>query len=167
MTQRVVGTVLLLCVMACLAALDATPADSTYTGGLDHLFASDSTGSAVHIGAGAPTINMFRYMLGLVVVLGLLALLYYVLRRLTGRPGLGRTVSGMTVLAAYPLNNRQTLTLARLLDVVYVLAVSADRVTLIDKLDDPEAIEKLLNDTPTPGAAQFAGILEKFRKQAK
>ena len=169
MTQRVVGITLLLCLFAGLAAQTATelPAQSATAdtlGNLDYLFA-DSTGEkTIATGSAAPAINMFRYVLGLVVVLGLLVLLWYVLRRVGGHGPIGPH-AGMKRLASFPLNNRQSLVLVRMLDTIYVLGVSTERVELVDKITDPETVERLTAQPDTAAAGgQFAGLLDKFRK---
>ncbi|MCD4828531.1 MAG: flagellar biosynthetic protein FliO [Candidatus Cloacimonetes bacterium] len=169
MTQRVMGIALALCLMSCLVAQEIDSAvDTTDSGNLDYLFATSTGEQSEQVGARAPAINFFRYMFGLLVVVGLLGLLYYILRRLTGQGALQRG-GGVVMhkLAAFALNSKQSLVLVRLLDTVYVLAVSAERVDLVEKIDDAETLKKLteMKDNAQDDSG-FSNLLSKFRKSS-
>ncbi|GEM_PF-3408499 len=174
MTQRAMGIALLLVLAVGLWAqvdtlfvADSTAADTTLVN-LGFLFAPDSTATEpLEVGTQAPAINLFRYIFGLLVVCGLLAVLWWVVRKYTGQGAtLRRSHGNAHILETFSLNTRQSLYLVRLLDAVYVLGVSTERIELLDKITDPATVQRLSeSDKPAAEQPRFASVLDKFRKQ--
>lgn len=93
--------------------------------------ATTSPGGAVSQGYASTLASMVG---GLILVLVVIFVLAYVVRRLNLVPASGGVIK---TLAASPLGQREKLVLVELDGQQYLLGVTAQQVTLIDKLDNP------------------------------
>ncbi len=99
----------------------------------------------------------------LVLVLGTVLLVAWVARRYLGR----RTSvggSGLRIVASQYVGVKKNIMLLEVPGSVLVLGVTGDRINLLDKIEDPEALSRLRRENDG-GAASFLAHLNQFRKR--
>jgi len=92
-----------------------------------------------------------QLLLGLALVVGLILVLAWLMRRVNGAPAQGR---GMKVLAALPLGQRERAVLVQIGQEQMLLGVAPGRVSLLARFDEP-----VLDSAELRGAA-FADRLQ-------
>ncbi|WP_372872569.1 flagellar biosynthetic protein FliO [Shewanella sp.] len=98
------------------------------------LAASSSAGTAVSQGYATTLASMVG---GLILVLVVIFVLAYVVRRLNLVPASGGAIK---TLAASPMGQREKLVLVELDGQQYLVGVTSQQITLIDKLEKPVSI---------------------------
>ena len=90
-----------------------------------------------------PTTDYIRYVTALLLVLGLIVLLGQIAKKYNwaqmGIKLASRSNKRLRITEIQPIDTRNRLIIAQRDDVEYVLAVSADRMTLLDKIPVPLA----------------------------
>jgi len=92
-----------------------------------------------------------QLVLGLALVVGLILVLAWLMRRVNGTPAQG---NGMKVLAALPLGQRERAVLVQIGQEQMLLGVAPGRVSLLARFDEP------VLDTAELRGAQFAERLQ-------
>lgn len=97
--------------------------------------------------------------LGLVLVLCWVAMVLS--RRFQQRAPVGSS-SLLQILGHQYLGMKRTITMVKIPGAVLVLGVTADRIQLLSRIDDPEALAAIENPSEPPRKNRFADHLAKF-----
>ncbi len=110
--------------------------------------------------------NLFTFIFGLAVVFGLLFVFLWALKKFTVQ---GRRISQLRdqskILEIIPLNAKNSLVIVKTLESIYVLGMTADRVDLIDKVTEPEILEKVNQSIDSVEPIKFLDVMKKFGKK--
>ncbi len=113
-----------------------------------------------------------KFISSLAVVLGLLALMLFALRRLSNRAGGGETAA-IRVLASRALGVKKTVFMVQVPGRILVLAVAGDAIRLLTEIDDPEVLDAWGQAPLAAGGPsvpsfkdQFARIVSRFGPEA-
>ncbi len=103
---------------------------------------------------------------GLAVVFVLLFAFLWILKRFTLQ---GRRISQLKdttqILEVTPLNAKNSIVIVKSLDAVYILAMTAERVDVIDKVTDPDILAKIDESNRKLEPVKFRDIIQKFGKK--
>lgn len=110
---------------------------------------------------------MIKMTLVLVVVVGgLLGVLFYIRKKLKV-PGVVVGSRLIKVLATHYLGVKKCISLVEVPGAVLVLGITNDRIQLLDKIEDPEILERLTGSNEEPGEpGSFADHLRKWTGRA-
>jgi flagellar protein FliO/FliZ len=114
--------------------------------------------------------DFWSYALNMLVVLaiaiGLIFLLFWILRVITGRRlslGSGGLIQ---VIASLPLGDRRFISVMRVGAHYYLIGISAGEITMLSELDREE-VERHLNQEPKQGEGGFAAVLRRITGKRK
>lgn len=112
-------------------------------------------------GAADMTTAMVTMIAALAAVVGVILLAFFALRRfsaVSGAPGGQRHVS---VLGSTYLGVKKSITLVAVPGAVLVLGITADRISLLRTIDDPDTVEGLSARPGVPAGISFLRHLQK------
>jgi flagellar biosynthetic protein FliO len=97
-------------------------------------------------------VNMFKYTLSLLFVFALIYAFYYFLRRFSMPVQFmrGRSDAELRVLEVLHLTPKHRLYVVVAYGQVYILSVSPEHIEVVDRVTDPETIQRLLAPRPDP-----------------
>lgn len=105
--------------------------------------------------APSPTGGLLQVLLGLIVVLGLLAVLAWVLRRFNSAKGLGHT--DIRVIGGVSVGNRERVVVVEIADQWIVVGVAPGRVNAVATMQKQET--SIATDVEVPPAKNFSNWL--------
>lgn len=121
----------------------------------------DSTGSPDFFVAR----TFLTLIVSLIVIIILIYFTLYIFKKISHH---GRLVTNIDknakILDIFPLNAKQSIYLVRLCDIIYLLAISGDNVQLIDKISEPDKIDRLLENATKGNEHSFKSFFTKFKK---
>jgi flagellar biosynthetic protein FliO len=108
------------------------------------------------------TSTALKMIVSLIVVLGMVWGLYRIARRSLGTAPTGPNGKWIQVLASHYLGVKKSITLVQVPGAILVLGISADKVSLLSRIKDPELLSKLQNKTPTDPKRGFRDHLNRL-----
>lgn len=97
----------------------------------------------------------------LLLLTGGLVLLLYLIRRMGGGR-FGTAGGAVRLLSTGYVGVKKQVSLVAIPGAILVLGVTRDRITLLDKIDDPEIVDRFGQPPPPADGGRFAGYLAKF-----
>lgn len=98
---------------------------------------------------------MVTMIAALVAVVGVILLIFYALRRFSGLPGTSGRRRLVTVLGSTYLGAKKNISLVEVPGAVLVLGVTADRISLLATIDDPDEIAVMRRPPEAKSATSF------------
>jgi flagellar biogenesis protein FliO len=95
----------------------------------------------------------------LALVLGVFLVGLYLAASLRGRRQRGGWIR---ILAASDLGGKRTIAVVEVVDEVLVLGIAPQQISLLSKIEAPEAIQRLKSAVPSPPALPFLSYLERL-----
>lgn len=105
--------------------------------------------------------SALKMIAALAAVLGGLFVMVHLARRYLQRPGGPAKDRLVRVVASQPIGVKKAVTLVEVPGCVLVLGVSGDRIQMLARLDDPQALERVRSHEE-PEAVSFYEHLSKF-----
>jgi flagellar biogenesis protein FliO len=109
-------------------------------------------------------VNLFKYTLSLLLVFVLIYGFFFFLRRVSLPAKFSRGNADLRLLDILPLNQKHHLYIVAAYGQIYLLSVSPERVGLVDRISDPELLQRLLSAQPEPFRDKLASWLGKSTK---
>lgn len=101
----------------------------------------------------------------LVLVLAVVLLAAWVARRYLGRRT-GTSGAGLRILASQYVGVKKNVMLLEVPGSVLVLGIAGERISLLDKIQDPEALKEIRREEPGSPAVSFLAHLNQFRSRS-
>ncbi len=110
-------------------------------------------------------VMLFRMILALLFITILIYGLAFFMKKLS--KGNRNSNSGITneIVNIFQLNNKQSLYFVKIIDEIYILGISPENISLIDKISNLEKIDKLLENKQENFNDKFSNILKKFKEK--
>lgn len=103
--------------------------------------------------------SALKMLAALCAVLGGIFVILYFLRRLSRPAGAEPKERLVRVLASQPLGARKTVALVEVPGCVLVLGVGAERIQLLTRIKDPQALERIRSLEPRGAASFYSHLL--------
>ena len=104
---------------------------------------------------------MVTMIAALAVVVGIILLLFYAIRRFSGLPGAPGKQRLVTVLGSTYIGVKKNISMVEVPGAVLVLGICADRISLLTTIDDPSTIEAIRSQKQHSAHPSFLQQLQK------
>lgn len=107
-----------------------------------------------------------KMTVALVLVLGAVLLAAYIARRFLSQRGSAGGNGSLRILGTQYVGVKKNIMLLEVPGAVLVLGITGDRINLLDKIQDPESLQKLAPSGVSKSPASFLTHFNQFRKRA-